>query len=313
MKLLHFGLFNKHEPQHGLRNAMKSVSDRYYEFSWVQRPKRAAYDLEQLLKRYKPYTVFMQIQTPGVITAEVLKRYPGVRFINFSGDVVPIIPQWFFDLAPYCTTVFTNTDWVQEVPGARYMQISCDLNIYRPEGKRAVTKPVVFLGNNHGSQFPLSSMRGEMVERFKDKPWFQVYGRGWGKGVEDLNYKQHQEAAVYRGAKIGINLSHMDLGSYTSDRMFRLMACGAMCLAYRHKGIEKEFIEGLHLRTWGTLDELEEMIEHYLQNAVDTEANMGFGSAVVVRTGAETIARNGQKLIHEKYNWTERLKTILLT
>lgn len=296
MKLLHFGLFNKHEPQHGLRNAMKSISDRYYEFSWVQRPKRAAYDLEQLIKRYKPDTVFMQIQTPGVITADVLKRYPDIRFFNFSGDVVQEIPKWFFDLAPFCTTVFTNTDWVQQVPGAKYMQISCDLNIYRPEGKRAVTKPVVFLGNNHGDQFPLSSMRGEMVERFKTKPWFQVYGRGWGKDVQDLNYKQHQEAAVYRGAKIGINLSHMDLGSYTSDRMFRLMACGAMCLAYRHKDIEKEFINSGNVRMWSNLNQLEYLIELSLSNEDSTER----------------VAELGCKLIHEKYNWTERLKPILL-
>jgi len=296
MNLLHFGLFSKHEPQQGLRNAMRKLSDRYTEFSWVQRPRRAMIDLEVLIKKHKPDTVFMQIQTPNIISAAMLKKYPNIRFFNFSGDVVPEIPKWFFDLVPYCTTLFTNTDWVAEVPGAKYMQISCDLNIYKPEGKRVQTAPVVFMGNNHGSQFPLSKLREEMVERFKDKPWFQVYGRGWGSGVQDLNYKQEQEAAVYRSAKIGINLSHMDLGSYTSDRMFRIMASGAMCLAYRHKDIEKEFDDGIHLQVWRNLDELEYLIEFYLKNGDQRNR----------------ITTSGCKLIHEKYNWTERLKPILL-
>src|SRR5678815_484504 len=122
----------------------------------------------------------------------------------------------------------------------------------------------------------------------------RVYGNGCGKNVVNLTFKQSEEAAVYRGSKIGINLSHMDLGSYTSDRMFRLMACGRMCIAYRHKDIHREFIEGLHLRTWSTLDELESLVTYYLEN----------DSARI------NIARNGCELVHQKYNWAERLKTI---
>lgn len=296
MRLLHMGLFSKHEPQMGLRNALKKISTGYFEFSWVQRPRQAAAQLEQLIKKHKPDTVFMQIQTPGIITASLLKKYPNISFFNFNGDVRPEIPKWHFEVAPYCVNLFTNTDWVKEVPGAKYMQVSCDMNIYKPTGKAALVNDVVFLGNNHGSQFPLSAMREEMGKRFRDKSWFQLFGRGWGGNVGDLNYKQQQEAEVYRGAKIGINLSHMDLGSYTSDRMFRIMACGTMCLAYRHKDIEKEFIIGKHIDVWSDLDELESKIEHYLRS-----------------DATSVIAANGCKLVHEKYNWIERLRPILLT
>src|SRR5678816_2973558 len=293
MNLLHFGLFDTKEPQQGLRSAMRKLSTRYTEFSWVQRPKMAAAYLEQHIKKYKPDTVFMQMNGSGVVPASAIAKYPGIRFFNFNGDVRSEIPKWHYEVAPYCVNVFTNTDWVKQVPNSKYMQISVDLNIYKPTGK-LIPGEVVFLGNNHGNGYELSALRGEMVERFRVKPWFKVYGRGWGKGVEDLNYKQATEAAVYRGAKIGINLSHMDLGSYTSDRMFRLMACGAMCLAYRHKDIHREFVEGLHLRTWSTLDELESLVTYYLEN----------DSARI------NIARNGCELVHQKYNWAERLKTI---
>jgi hypothetical protein len=296
MNLLHFGLYNKNEPQMGLRNGLRKLSGKYNEFSWVQRPKRAERDLETLIKHYNPDTVFMQIQTPGVINPSLLKKYTNIRFLNFCGDVVPVIPRWYFDVSPFCTNLFTNTDWAEQVPGARYMQVSCDLDIYKPQGRKIETKPVVFMGNNHGSRFPLSVLRSKMVERFKTKEWFQAYGRGWGTGVVDLNFKQQEEAAVYRSAKIGINLSHMDLGSYTSDRMFRVMASGCMCLAYRHKDIDKEFTEKAHIRTWDSLNELEALIEFYLHFGEKERAD---------------ISENGCKLVHEKYSWEERLKTIL--
>jgi spore maturation protein CgeB len=251
-----------------------------------------------MLMKRKPDVVFMQVQTPGIITSAILKQYRGVRFFNFSGDVRPEMPEWYFDVAPYVTTLFTNTDWMQAIRDAghkaEYFQVGFDHNIYKPEGLKAETKPVVFLGNNHGSQFPLSKLREDMVTRFKEKEWFQVYGRGWGNDVTDLNYRQEKEAAVYRGAKIGINLSHMDLGSYTSDRMFRLMGSGCMCLAYRHKDIRREFMIGRHLTTWSTLGELESSIEFHLNNS----------------DPRNFMARHGCKLVHEKYTWPARMNQL---
>ena len=87
----------------------------------------------------------------------------------------------------------------------------------------------------------------------------------------------------------------MDLGSYTSDRMFRLMGCGIMCLDYKHKDIEKEFTDGVHLRTWRDLDELERLIGYCLADEKDRIA----------------IAKNGCNLVHEKCTWSERLKILL--
>lgn len=298
MRLLHFGLYDKNEPQQALRDALKGVCDEYYEFSFAHRPKTAQRDFIQLMDRRRPDVVFLQVQTPNIITADVLKHYPSVRFFNFNGDVRAEIPQWHFDVAPYVTTLFTNTDWVLKLNlmgyNAEYFQIGFDHNIYKPTGIKAKTKPVVFLGNNHGNLFELSKLRGEMVERFRNKDWFQVYGRGWGKDVIDLNYKQSTEAAVYRGAKIGVNLSHMDLGSYTSDRMFRLMGSGAMCLAYDHKGLHNEFHNYRDLVTWGTLDELEFNIETYLKD--DTERNR--------------IAAIGCHKAHTCYTWPVRMKQL---
>lgn len=302
MTILHFGLYNTREPQQALRDALKGICTKYIEFSWATH-RRLGNVLIHLLSKHKPDVVFMQVQTPGIVFGKTLSQYPGIKFFNFSGDVRPEIPEWYFDVAPYCTTLFSNTDWVKVMTDkgfkARYCQIGFNNKIYTPEGAKEITKPVVFMGNNHGSKFPLSKLREDMVKRFSGKEWFQVFGRGW-PGAIDLNYKQQREAAVYRGAKIGINLSHMDLGSYSSDRMFRLMGSGCMCLAYRHKDIEKEFGDAGTIAAWSTLDELEELIEHYLNATVAGEYH---------RT---RIAQAGCKLIHEKYTWPYRLQADLI-
>lgn len=298
MTLLNFGLFKPQEPQASMRDALKGICDTYLEYSWPGNIVNASSEFMRLINHHKPDVVFMQVQTPNIVTGKMLKKFPKVKFFNFSGDVRESIPAWYFDVAPYVTTLFTNTDWVEAmtVKGhrARYFQVGFDHNIYKPDGPKAETNPVVFMGNNHGSKFELSKLREEMVKRFSGKDWFRVYGRGWKNGI-DLNYKQEQEAAVYRSAKIGINLSHIDLGSYTSDRMFRLMGSGCMCLAYRHKDIEKEFIDGFYLKTWANLDDLAELILYYLDHEDKRAA----------------IARQGCGLVHEKYTWPARLEADL--
>lgn len=294
MILMHYGLFNSNEPQHALRDSLRGVADTYIEHSWVNDPANARKDFHRLMAQHNPDAVFMQIQCPDIIRASTLVRYPNVKFFNFNGDVTHIFPKWHFDLGPYCTTLFNNTDWVDIMTKrgfqAKFFQIGFDHNIYKPQGRIDSTPPVVFMGNNHGNKFPLSKLRGEMVERFSKYDWFQVYGRGW-KGEIDLNYKQEKEASIYRGAKIAINLSHMDLNRYTSDRLFRLMGSGCMCLAYDHKGIREDFENGFHLVTWNTLDELEHEIKKWLS----------------IDDLREKIADNGCNLVHKSFIWPARM------
>lgn len=76
--------------------------------------------------------------------------------------------------------------------------------------------------------------------------------------------------------------------------MFRLMGSGCFCLAYRHKDIEKEFREGLHLRTWETLDELETLIDW------------------VSNSDIKYIAERGCDYVHERYTWPARLEQDLI-
>lgn len=299
MTLLNFGLFKPQELQQSMRDALKGICDTYVEHSFVSNLINASSDFIRLINHHKPDVVFMQVQHPNIVTGKMLAKFPDVKFFNFSGDVREEIHPWYFEVAPFVTTLFTNTDWVQAIVSkgfkARYFQVGFDHNIYKPDGLKAETKPVVFMGNNHGSKFSLSKLREEMVERFSKKDWFQVYGRGWKNGI-DLNYRQQEEAAVYRGAKIGINLSHMDLKDYTSDRLFRIMGSGCFCLSYKHNNIENEFTEGENLAMWSTLDELEEKINHFL--AFDDLIN--------------DIASAGCKLVHEKYTWPARLQQDLI-
>jgi len=304
MKLFLFGLFKPQEPQQSFRDALRGICDEYREHSWVDDIPNARKDFHRIMAEFKPDVVFMQLQEGDIIKASTLVRYPNVKFFNFSGDVRHIFPPWHFEIAPYCTTLFTNTEWVSIMTGrgfrARYFQIGFDENIYKPDGPKAETAPVVFMGNNHGTNFELSPLRNEMIKRFSSKPWFKFYGRGF-PGAIDMNYRQQEEAAIYRGAKIGINLSHMDLDCYTSDRMFRIMGCGTLCLAYKHKGIEKEFSDSGDVVIWQTLADLDELIDYYASE------NSPMGNY-----NRSRIALKGCKLVHSKYTWAARLQQDLI-
>jgi spore maturation protein CgeB len=150
---------------------------------------------------------------------------------------------------------------------AEYFQIGYNEEFYFPgESER---KGIVFFGNNYPGIFPLSKMRSDMVmtleKKFDD---FEYYGN-W-RGKKDMNFKQKEEGDIYRSALMAVNVSHIDLKRYSSDRMFRAMACGAMMLTHRYQGIWEEFKEGVHLVSWESIEELCDLIGYYKNN--ETEA-----------------------------------------
>jgi spore maturation protein CgeB len=75
-----------------------------------------------------------------------------------------------------------------------------------------------------------------------------------------------QEAAIYRGSKMAISLSHYDLERYFSDRMLRIMGCSTLCLAKWYPGIEKDFTDGVHLVVWRDIQELITKIHYYMDH-----------------------------------------------
>lgn len=270
MKLLHIGMYNRHESQLGMRMALEGICSIYSEYSFEENMIAA----QSAFMRAEGYDViFLHVQRPGVIDIKKAKELneKGVHIFNFTGDVRQPLPEWYLALAPYVTTIFTNMHDVAYVRSfgyrAEYIQVGYNDHIYNPVGVRDKTAPkIVFMGNNYGKTFPLSQERVNMVSRLKRKYGnnFKVYGSGWERGTENLNQQQHREAEIYRGAKIAINFSHFNLSRYSSDRLFRILGCGTFCLTHRYKDMELEFVDGKHLVAFDNINDLCNKIDYYL-------------------------------------------------
>lgn len=288
MKVLHISL-GKH--QTSLTNALKSVATEYKMIDWTENPNSLNAAIKALLLTFKPDLTFMQLQRNGLVTPETLNLITGKKY-SWTGDVRELKEmQWYIDLAPYLdATLFSNnTDVVtfKEMGlRAEFLNIGFEEPIYKLEGNK-IKSGVVFMGNNYVDRFPLSKFRADMV---KAVPNIEAYGGGFGKSTNP-----QQEAAIYRGCKMAISLSHFDYDRYSSDRMLRIMACGALCLSYHYKGIEKDFEVGTELDTWVNFNELNELIAYYSLNP----------------DVAKQVALNGYKRVYKDHTWKKRIDDLV--
>jgi len=271
MKVVYLGLMTSSV---GFNKAFRDAVDEYYVLSCGD--KQFNHKAVELCKNIKPDLVFMQIQNSGIITEDTAKKIKECSklVINWTGDVRSPIPQWYFDIGKHIDmTCFSNMTDVRiaRAKGLRseYLEIGYDPEIYKPEGASLPTKDIVFMGNNYGDLFPLSGYRKEMVD-FLKKEYpnnFAVYGNGWSNSDGSFNHSQPEEAKIYRGCKVAINLSHFDYERYNSDRILRIMGVGVpVCLTKLYPSIEEDYEVGEHLDAWEDFEELKEAIDFYLDN-----------------------------------------------
>jgi hypothetical protein len=303
MKILHIGLFDNHEPQTSLRNALRGISTYYEEYNFPSHKGRLAQVIQNALMRTKFDVLFLQIQSDKILSASQIRMISqkGIKIFNFTGDVRQPIPRWYHDLAPYVTTLFSNktdSDLFKSLGfKSEYFQIGYNVEFYNTTGPKIAGPEIVFMGNNYPGMFPLSGLRIEMVQLLQNKygSRFGVYGNGW-KGSKWLD--QNTEAGIYRNCKIAINLSHFDLKRYSSDRLFRILGSGAFCLSHKFQEIEEEFTNDSDLVYWSNLEELTKKIDIYLSF-----------EAQPIR---QLIANNGNQLCETKYTWKHRINSQLL-
>jgi len=266
-KILHIGICTG---TNGLTRAFMEQSSMYAEIpsNDAQLNTKAI----RMAEEFKPDIVFVQIQKEGVMSSDAIRalRNCGAWVVNWNGDVRDTCPSWMISQGKlFSTTLFTNMRDVREMRQngleSDWLEIGYDDKIYCPEGEITRTYPIVFFGNN-AHRFPLSQLRTDMCNRLKRTfpGEFGVYGIGPGADG-NLNHSQPYEAAAYRFAKIAINVSHYEIERYSSDRMLRILGTGKpLCLAKSYP--DMPYIDGEHLRTWSTLEELEELIRYHMVN-----------------------------------------------
>jgi glycosyltransferase involved in cell wall biosynthesis len=276
MRLFYIGIYNNFEPQMGMRRSLRGIATEYSEIDWVSFKKSYGKNfgaaLIQKVNGFKPDIIFMQIQTPDVITPEIAKQLNGFK-VNWTGDVRENI-DWYIDVAPYVNvTLFTNMDDVYTLRKkklkADFLQVSVDEKIYKPDGKYVEFAPIVFFGNNYGKQFPLSEYRYNIVTQLKRDygNQFAIFGSGWnGLEAGNLNGKQEQEAMILRGAKIALSISHFDRERYFSDRLLRAMFCGCVVISHKYKSIGKDFDNTENIYWYNDYADLTMSIDQLLRN-----------------------------------------------
>lgn len=306
-KLLFLRMGN-HNPQ------MTSALERYFDCTHIDWTEYGMYSqsLQDVVinacNDVNPNYVLLHIQNGNVLTINTIKQISKKhKVINWTGDVRYPLPQHYIDIGKEIfLTLYTNMNDVVKTRthniNSDFLQVGFDDVDFTPVGDtHNYFQPILFLGSNYldSINFPLSQLRYDMVKLLKQEfnSNFGLYGTGW-LNKDGILTRYTEEATAYRTCKLAINLSHFDYSRYTSDRMFRIMGSGALCLTHRYKDIDQDFNVGEDLVAWDNLDELVDKIKYYISNDYERQR----------------IATNGYKLSKSKYTWinfAQNLKKII--
>lgn len=318
-RLLHVCLRVPGDPQNALADALRGLTERggeYAEVDWIAAGASFPEKLLETAAKIQPTLVFAQIQTPGILTAgdvERLRRVsaPGVVVMQWDGDHRhdhTDVPErdWFRHLARACDiNACVCTRDVEEyaeqgVPGAAYLQIGVDADIWGPSTPEPSGPEIVLLASYYsrlGYKTRLEAAR-MLSASFPGK--FAVYGHGWNgvEGVSSRPFVPHlAEAPLYSKAVAAISVSiRNDLPRYTSDRLFRCLASGALTLVEKFPDMEGlGLLNGVNCVVWDSVEELKILVSDAL-----TFWPVSRGS--LIRTAARDLA-----LTH---TWEARMKEL---
>lgn len=161
-----------------------------------------------------------------------------------------------------------------------------------------------FLGNKYENEDAFSKsvkwhdgvLRNEVIQKMKEAfGWkFCLYGTGWGKNVQRMSLSRSHE--IYQRSKVGVSISlQNDLEAYTSDRLFRILGCGALLLVKRFAGMSILGLEdGINCLCWNTADEAVSKAKSALDEKTDS------------------IRQAGADLAREHHSWSIRMHELQL-
>lgn len=279
-------------PNWVIRNSFARHFHPFQEYDWVNIAKQKTLPKTQeeflkILKDKKPDYCFMQLQNPVNMTVPMIREMSKhTKIINWSGDVRTSKDwyDWFIAIGKEIhLTLFSNeTDpEILANAGCRadYLQVGYDNIWYTPKLLIDNYPEIVYCANDYGS-FQLSKYRAEVALRLKKEfgDRFKLFGNGWDKwGIKASSVQNVMESNLYNGCKIAISVSNFSYKRYYSDRLLRIMGCGAFALSHVFEGMKKDFTPGYDLESFKDLNELVEKCRYYLSH--DAERNSIAGNA----------------------------------
>lgn len=283
-RVLHVALRDAREKQPGLARALRGIADSYGEVDWLrceQLDERATRSTMRVVaSTLRPTLVFIQTQRRSPITPELLEEMrplfdDNCVIVNWDGDQhhEAAAPEraWFRELGAACdTSLVVNTAHPEiyaslGVRNPGYLQIGVDQELYRPHAVPAPGTPsTVMLASRYAGYAPYQRRQAivDLLEAYYGAGGFGVYGGGWSGPSAHPMLNQDQEAGVYGASVCAISMSiRADLPRYTSDRLFRALACGAYVLVERFPDMAGlGLVDGVNCRAWSGWGELQNHI-----------------------------------------------------
>ena len=311
IRILHVSSFPDNTT--GITEALKSFGS-VETFNWLKEKNATnSEEMNEALKwaaiSFRTDIIFIEECFTGDIFPDTImhiKSLLKVGVINWCGDIRAHIPASMINMAEAVDwTLISNQPQVEQLQkmgfNAAHLHAGAPTWLYKPmtPDKERFPEDIIFLGSG-GRNYPLSPLRKEMCEslyrRYGDK--FAVYGRGWRK--KDFPYAKpfietKDEAIAYSSCKVAVGISAFDWDNYTSARMWKAMASGALYIPYYFNGIEKSFVHHEHLAWWKRLPELYTFIDYYLAREADREK----------------VSKAGMKKVIMEHSWTSRIETAL--
>jgi len=310
-KVLHFRLDAPQYSSEFMRRGFIEAGYEYHGINWQQiKFDEGVFGFQaraiEAAKQIEPDLIFIHIQSPEIIDPETCKELSDIGFtILFSFDVRDDI-AWMKDLEPYLNMILVaDGETTKQFPAGKsyVLQSSCDMDMYYPVIKefnqgiyRRFSYDISFIGSNYVNtnlNFPLAQERYDVMMELKNEygDRFSCRGMNWANSEYIPPAKERE---IYNASKIAICHNNFYREGYTSDRIWRIMACGCFCLTKYFPGIEHIFERGKHLDWWSDINELKLKINHYLNNV----------------EYIQNISMEGYEFVRKNHNWKSRVKEI---
>ena len=303
-KVLHFRLDAPQYSSEFMRRGFIEAGYEYHGINWQQ----VKFDVGILgfqaraiaaAEQVQPDLIFIHIQSPGVLDIETCQSLTAIGFTcMYSFDVREDV-AWMKELEPYLNMILVAD---QETANAfsrkgYVLQSSADIGLYYPiTPRREYKHDISFIGSNYVNtnlNFPLSQERFDMAMGLKKEYGNNFLCKGMNWEVSEY-IPPAKELEIYNASKIAISHNNFFRSNYTSDRFYRILACGCFCLTQYFPGIENMFERGIHLDWWHDFDELKDKINYYI-------------SKDVIR---ERIAKQGHEHFLKNHTWVSRVKEL---
>jgi hypothetical protein len=223
------------------------------------------------VRQIKPTLIWMQLQTPGIVRPHLIQQIrevvPEAVIVSWCGDVGRD-PAWSHQLGPHVDALlFSSVTQAKEhraagFPNAAYLQIGYDEDYHiaeplvrnhlvrvpemHPEYAFVRESRVAFFGQNYtdshwrGLPGHEAQLRRDVVGALLDAQIpLALHGSGWSRPPARPALLPRDAALVYRQSRLALSISLTSkLERYTSDRLFRALACGCCTLVKRFDDME---------------------------------------------------------------------------